>query len=75
VALDHIRFVRNFIAHGSETARKQYGQVLRWHFGTMPLKFVPPGRYLLLQSKNDPTKHYLLFYLEKLRQVGKGIAD
>ncbi len=67
--LRDMKFVRNHIAHNSEESLMKYKNVLKKHFGVVPLNIPQPGDFLLLQHRTKTTKYYLVVYLEFFRQL------
>lgn len=69
-----IKKVRNHIAHMSSESKVEYKKVLKIHFGTIPLKLIRPGEYLLLSSKEDPSTYYLRHYISLMEYIASYIT-
>ena len=67
--LSDFRRIRNHIAHDSKESLAGYQTVLRRHYGTIPLKVPPPGEFLLVMDKKDPTKYKLLVFFDLMRTL------
>ncbi len=70
VILNQMRKIRNRIAHTSRESLNEYKKVLLSHFRTIPLKIPRPGEFLLnIVPGSNPPIHYLVFYLENLKNI------
>lgn len=61
--------IRNHIAHDSKESLGGYRTVLRRHYGVVPLKLPPPGRFLLVPDRRTPSKYNLLAFFELMREL------
>jgi len=65
-SLQDFRKIRNHIAHDSKESLDDYKNVLRRHYGIIPLSIPEPGEFLLVPDKVNPTKYKLLIFFEQL---------
>ena len=69
-SLRDMKKLRNHIAHNSKDSKEPYISVITKHYRTTPLKEPSPGRYLLeIVSNSDPSKYYLVKYIEDIKEV------
>jgi hypothetical protein len=64
-----LRDLRNHIAHNSKHSRRGYLNLLQRKLGTAPLRPPAVGEFLLMQDREEPTRHYLISYLGALEEV------
>ncbi len=74
VVLGDYKKVRNHIAHNSKESLDAYKNVLKKHYGTVPLVIPRPGEYLLFTDRSDPAKYYLLSFFSALRTIATAIT-
>jgi len=66
-----LKKVRNHIAHMSGESTVEFKKVLKSHYGTVPLRLLRPGEYLLLPCKGDKSTYYLMSYMDTMEDVAK----
>ena len=66
--------IRNHIAHDSAESLDGYKAALRQHFGTIPLRIPPPGEFLLLTDRYDPTKYKLLVFFDLMKSLSNDLT-
>lgn len=75
VSLNDMKKIRNHIAHKSRESLMQYLTVLKKHYRVIPLQIPRPGEYLIKIVPNSaPPTHYLVYYLENLKQIAKDLT-
>ncbi len=74
--IQNMKRIRNHIAHNSDESSQDYRKVVRdINSGTLPLTIPPPGELLLqIAPRTQPSQHYLVFYIARLREVAKAIV-
>ena len=73
-SLRTLKKVRNHIAHMSTESMAEFKKVLKTHYGTIPLKLLRPGEFLLLPSKHDPTSYYLRSYMDLMEDIALQVS-
>jgi hypothetical protein len=66
--------IRNHIAHDSKESLNGYKQVLRKHYGTIPLKIPSPGEFLLVRDKKKPKKYKLLIFFDVMSKLSNDLT-
>lgn len=72
-SLRDLRKVRNHIAHMSPASTADFNQVLKNHYGTVPINTPLTGEYLLMR-KTSKSDYYLLEYLNLMEKVARQLA-
>ena len=70
VILNQMKKIRNRIAHTSRESLNEYKKVLLSHYKIIPLKIPKPGDFLLnIVPGSNPPIHYLVYFLENLKNI------
>jgi hypothetical protein len=72
--LTDLRDLRNHIAHNSKHSMRGYLNLLQRKRGTAPLRPPAVGEFLVMQDRENPTRHYLISYLEALEEVCEALT-
>jgi len=73
VLLMRYKDLRNHIAHNSVTSLKSYKKALLTYYGVLPATIPSVGRYLLLTSKDDPSKYHLMEFFDNIQNIANEI--
>lgn len=72
--LQDFKHIRNYIAHSSKEALASYQNVLRKHFGAIPLSLPAPGEFLLAPDPADPYRYMLLAFFDTIETIADQVT-